>query len=156
MLSKKNQQLIKAYEKGYRIINGELFNPLNSKLNGWKDKNGYRIFHISKNGSPIHFHRLVAYQKFGDEIFKEGIEVRHLDNNNLNNFDDNIAIGTRFDNIMDISKKQRSINAGNQSRKYPHEKIIEFYNECKSYLQTMEKFGISSKGTLHYILNKGG
>lgn len=32
--------------------------------------------------------------------------------------------------------------------------MLAFYADAKSYKKTMEKFGISSKGTLHYILNK--
>jgi hypothetical protein len=33
-------------------------------------------------------------------------------------------------------------------------KIKEFYNEVRSYAKTMEKFGIKSKSSLHFILHK--
>jgi hypothetical protein len=36
--------------------------------------------------------------------------------------------------------------------KYDHTAILAFYNACKSYKKTADHFRISSKGTLHYIL----
>jgi len=151
---KANKQLLKAYEKGYRVIDGELFNPSGNILKGWINLKGYKVFHIAKNATPILFHRLVAYQKYGHKIFEKNIQVRHLDNNKLNNKNYNIKIGTQHDNAMDIPVEQRRINAGNHGRKHPHNEIIKFYSETRSYKKTMEKFNLTSKGTLNYILKK--
>lgn len=147
------EALLKAYQNGYRIKDGIVYNPNGKILSGTLCSDGYIMFAPTKV-DKVFIHRLVAYQKYGDKIFEEGIEVRHKDNDKLNNFDDNIIIGTHKENMMDISKKERSKNAGNQSRKHPHEEIINFYNETRSYKQTMDKFGITSKGTLNYIIKK--
>ena len=57
---------------------------------------------------------------------------------------------------MDKPKEDRlmySLNATDKWRKYNASEVKEFYNICKSYKKTMEKFNMSSKGTLHFILN---
>ena len=152
--SKNNQYIIRAAEKGYKVINGEVISPFSVKpLSLRPDTRGYYRFKIKndKNVSvSVNVHRLVAYQKYGDALFEEGIEVRHKDGNQVNNLDDNILIGTHSDNMMDKPKEQRIIDASHA--KYPHKEIIEYYKKMKSYKKTMEKFKISSKGTLHFIL----
>ena len=73
-------------------------------------QNGYKQFgyrdseHKNKH---CKFHHLQACQKFGDKIYEEGMVVRHLDGNPLNNTWDNIEIGTDYDNHMDRSRKDR-------------------------------------------------
>ena len=120
----------------------------------------YYCFNIKNNENKtcrILVHRLQAYQKFGDEIFKEGVVVRHLDNNSLNNSFDNIAIGTQLDNILDRPSEERLNHAkyaSSFSQKYNHKEIYNFYMQTKSYKLTMEKFNISSKGVINYIKNK--
>ena len=151
-MSKLNEQLVYAYEMGYRCIKNILTNPDGRILKGGIDKDGYKYFHPFKKGLNIKVHRLVAYQKYGDKLFEEEMEVRHFDNNKLNNSEDNIRIGTHQQNMMDIPKKQRSINAGNHSRKYNPKEVKAFHTG--SYKKTMEKFGITSKGTLHNILHR--
>lgn len=55
---------------------------------------------------------------------------------------------------MDIPRDirlQLAMNASKKIIKYPLNlvnEIKEFYNNCKSYKKTMEKYNISSKGTL--------
>jgi hypothetical protein len=57
--------------------------------------------------------------------------------------------------MMDKSKEIRLRTAINATPiKYSNvDEIRMYYNTCHSYKKTMEKFNISSKGTLHYILN---
>ena len=92
--------LVSAYEKGYRIINGEPYDPSGKLLKVIK-KNSYNWFSIrtgmrnNKFRNYVAIHRLIAYQKYGDKIFGEGIQVRHLDGNPSNNLDENIIIGTQ-------------------------------------------------------------
>ena len=43
-------------------------------------------------------HRLAAYQKFGDLIYKDGIECRHVDGNKANFKPDNIILGSHAQN----------------------------------------------------------
>lgn len=110
----------------------------------------------NRNGSVL-VHRIQALQKFGDKIFKDGIVVRHLNGEKTDNSWDNIAIGTHKDNAMDIPKEQRlqrSLYATSFVRKHYANKVKKFHSIDKSYKKTMNEFSISSKGTLHFILNK--
>lgn len=104
----------------------------------------------------VSIHRLQAYQKFGDDIYEEGIEVRHLDGIRTNNSYENIEIGTSSDNKFDIPIEIRKIKSSNANKKYSDELVLEikeYYNSGHTYKETMEKFNISSKGTLSYIIN---
>ena len=146
-----------AHDKGYRVTkNGKFLNPNGIEI-GDVQNNRLRVsIRLSKKRIIIHCHRLQAYQKFGDKMFEEGIVVRHLDGNSLNNCWDNIAIGTSSDNSMDRPEDDRIKHAKHASSfllKYDHQEVREFHNISKSYKETMERFGISSNGTLHNILN---
>ena len=85
-------------EKGYYIDKeGSAYNPSGKVLKG-KIKNGYKCIsiRIGKRKTDVRFSRLQAYQKYGDEIYKEGIVVRHLDNVKENNSFTNITIRTQI------------------------------------------------------------
>ena len=59
--------------------------------------------------------------------------------------------------MMDQSKEIRVNKASNANKKYSDELVLEikeYYNSGHSYKEIMEKFNISSKGTLSYIINK--
>jgi hypothetical protein len=146
------------YIKGYRINKeGIVVNPKGITVTGYIYK-GYRYSGIRVEGKRKNykFHRLQAFQKYGKKLFEEGIVTRHKDGNPLNNSWDNILIGTNSDNMMDIPKEVRmrkALHATSFVRKYDKQKVVEFYNKTKSYKKTLEHFNISSKGTLHYILN---
>ena len=153
---------ILAYDKGYRIDeNGNCFNLKNPDkfLKGSMNSNGYRYLGMRKpNDRPymIPIHRLQAYQKFGDKIYENNIEVRHLDDNKLNNSWDNIEIGTHSDNMMDQQKEVRIKKSSNAHKKYSDELVLEikeYHNSGHSYKEIMEKFNITSKGTISYIIN---
>lgn len=155
---KREKELI---EKGYYIDKkGNLYNPKGQKISGYINVNGRRATGIRKNNKTsarVYFHRLVAYVKFGDDLYKEGMVVRHLDGNCLNNSWDNIAIGTYHDNKMDIPKERRQKMASNANMKYSNElvKLIrEDHAKGLSYKNLMLKYNISSKGTLSFIINK--
>ena len=127
-------------------------------------KRGYKLVKttISLNGKSysVTASRMVAYAKYGDDMFKKGIEVRHLNGNSTDNSFKNIAIGTHSQNMMDLPVEIRKSKAKRAQSfiKYKYsenkEKIKDFYNKTKSYKKTMLEFGISSKGTLWFILNK--
>lgn len=131
------------------------------KLRKWY---GYLDFGYYKKGlgkRRIRVHRLVAYQKYGDRIFEEGIQVRHFDNNSENNLDENIRIGTPSQNMMDCpeeDRKRRAKIANKAARlvniKYDVEEVRKTYAKLRSYKKVKEIFGISSSGTLHNILNR--
>jgi hypothetical protein len=157
-MSNFNRNEVKAYNLGYRVNEkGDLIglkgNPVGSESGGY-----YRI-KIREKGGWINCltHRLQAYQKYGNKIYKSGIVCRHLNGNSLDNSIHNIAIGTQSDNSMDRKKEDRIAHASYASsfaQVHNHDEIISFHNKEKSYSKTMDKFNISSKGTLHYIINK--
>ena len=153
-----NKNEITAYKLGYRVNEkGDLIglkgNPVGSLSNGY-----YKFKIRIKNGYiNCLTHRLQAYQKYGEDIYKKGIVCRHLNGNPLDNSIDNIAIGTQQDNAMDRNKQDRIAHAKLATsywRKYNANNVKDFYKKVKSYKRTMAEFNISSKGTLHYILNK--
>lgn len=164
-LSKTNKVLIEAYNKGYRITEEGEVMGLKNKILSPRIQNGYKNFCTrTKSGERyiVKYHRLQAYQKFGNKIFEENIVVRHLDSNSLNNSYKNIAIGTESDNSMDKDPKVRkevAIKATRQmqdnTRSYEERcKIYEDLKNNVSYKQIIEKHNISSKGTLSFMKNK--
>lgn len=123
-------------------------------MKGAIEGRGYRFVIIRDNGIMyrLRFHRLQAYQKFGDEIYKEGIQVRHLDGNSLNNSFENIAIGTNKDNQQDIPfLKRRSRIA---YTKYSDDMAMESLCMSKKGLtqkEIGERFGISASSVQYLI-----
>lgn len=155
-----NQQkaLLKAYENGYRVVDGIAYNPNGDPLKGTICRDEYIVIAPTKKDKVL-VHRLVAYQKYGDIIFDPKVQVKHKDNDRKNNFDSNILIGDQSRNMMDVPKEkriQRSIKAATKKRKFTDKEMIlirKDYELFQSYDKVMEEWGISSKGTLHYMLN---
>ena len=71
-------------------------------------------------------------------------------------YSNNIEIGTNSENQLDVPREIRVAAAEKATPiKYNNVKDIrEYYAQCGSYKDTMEKFGITSKGTLYYILKE--
>lgn len=158
-----NKNEIEAYNRGYRMLNnGILLSPNSKKINGSITRDGYYETGIRINGKTCKFrlHRLQAYQKYNNKIYNNGIVVRHLNGNCKDNSYDNICIGTDKDNKMDMPKNkvlELAINASKYVTKYSNLDVIkikEYYKLTKSYKKTMTEFGISSKGTLYFIIKK--
>jgi hypothetical protein len=150
-----------AYEKLYRVTkNGHLLNPKGRKI-GSINVHGYErtTIRINSKDVVIKTHRLQAYQKYGDNLFEDGIVVRHLNGNALDNSWDNIAIGTQRDNLKDIPLKQRQLNAlqsAHKRIKHPKElvdKLIEEYKVLKNYAKLSRKFNLSYD-TTYYLINQ--
>lgn len=103
-----------AVNKGYKVDReGRCFGPRGKILQPMIKKNGntpYYTIAISAVGGAykLKVHRLQAYQKFGDKIFEPGIQVRHLDNNSLNNSFDNLELGTAKQNFDDLTEDMKS------------------------------------------------
>ena len=162
-MSKYKDNIKIASSKGYHVdYQGNVF--YQGKIRKCQLKNSqsgipYYKFNIRFNGqiSCVKVHQLQAYQKYGDEIFKQDMVVRHLNGNSLDNTYDNIAIGSASDNMMDIPedvRKQKAKHASSFMQKYNHDEVYEFYQKTNSYKKTMEQFGITSKNGLHHIIAK--
>ena len=152
-------KIIKAYNKGYRCTKSGIPLGIDGKeIKGWYRNDGYHFIKVRINSTEnlnISIHRLQAFQKYGHKLFEQGIEVRHLDGNPKNNSWGNILIGNHSENIMDIPEEIRiakALHATSFTRKYDKQEIRDFHKKENSYKKTMEKFNISSKGTLHHIL----
>ena len=152
--------LMCAVKKGYTIDDeGEVF--YKGKKRSLKKVSGYYCFTIrvdfDEKVKIVMAHRLQAYKKYGNKIFKKGVEVRHLDSNSLNNSKDNIGIGTPKQNASDKDKSVRMravLIATSFIRKHDHEKIIKLHKEGFSYKQIMEKLNIKSKGAISFAIRK--
>ena len=159
-MNKTTKILISCYNKGYRVgVDGKLFNPKGREIFGYINSNGYRktTIRINDKFCGLYFHRLQAFQKYGINLFNDGMEVRHLDGNALNNSYDNIAIGTHSENMQDIPAeirlKKSIIATSNRSVFHDHESIINDRNKGMKYSDIMTKYGIKSKGTISFIIN---
>lgn len=152
----RNEELLSNL--GYKVEkDGKCISKTSKELNAY-NTNGYKIINarIDKKLIKVPVHRLQAYQKFGNQIYEEGMMIRHLDNNPLNNSWDNLGIGTNSDNMMDQPKEQRIKKASNANKKYSDELVMEikaYHNSGYSYKEIMEKYNISSKGTISNIIN---
>ena len=147
-------------ERGYYIDKeGNAYNPRGKVLKG-KIKNGYKCItiRIDKRRVDVSFSRLQAYQKYGEEIYREGIVVRHLDNVKENNSFTNIVIGTQSENLMDNPKEKRleyAINACRKASKYNKEFIEEIrqkHIDGWPYSKIKEHYKLP-KSTISYIIN---
>lgn len=163
--SKRNEKAIKvAYQKGYRAANnGDIISPKGNTLNPMVKMMGkipYFMFHVRVDGIivSIPYHRFIAYQKYGDIVFGCDV-IRHLDGNSTNNALNNIEMGTYQENSLDIPKEIRVAQAKHASSYVTVfddktvKSIKQYHSQTNSYKMTMEKFGISSKATLHNILH---
>lgn len=164
VLSKINKFVIYAYDRGYRIVNNKVLNPNGKILKTWTHSNvgdcKYKSFNIvvNKEKSNIPVHKLVAYEKYGKRMFGDGILVRHLDGNSLNNNHDNILIGNVYDNRNDIKREVRrtlAINASKKLRRFTDEEVIMIKKDRANgmtYKLLCEKYN-TIKSTLSYLFN---
>lgn len=113
-----------AFDRGYRwdFHKSHLQTPnltfVKPKLYG---KQRYPCITINSNQGnkrlvSFNLHKFVAYQLYGDNVFKEGTEVRHLDGNVFNLASSNIVLGTSQENQLDKPEHKRK-NAARLARK---------------------------------------
>lgn len=172
-LSKTNKVLVISHDRGYRVLNGVVYNPKGEPVRGSYRKAApsyrkaalnvyYHYFSYNYNGQSVSLmvHKLVAYQKFGDLMFRPSMVVRHINGNSLDNSEGNIEIGTILQNTMDRtpeSRREHAIKASSHIYKFKDEELLRnFLNDRASgmvYRELMEKYSLS-KSTVSYLLNK--
>lgn len=119
---------------------------------------GYKVFTIKITPNiqiNIKCHRLQAYQKFGDKLYKKGFEVRHLNNNPGDNSFQNIAIGNHSQNYKDSLPEVRQVvsqKGGDANRKYNHLNVLFLRSLGLTYNEISTRTGIK-KGMISWILN---
>ena len=105
--SKAARVLLAAVAAGYRADSeGNVYSPKGRVLRVWKSPYLRFVAWLDRKTHRVPVHRLVAYQKFGAVIFAPGVQVRHLDNNHLNNRWSNIGVGSQADNSRDVSSEE--------------------------------------------------
>lgn len=155
-LSKNNQSLVVAFERGYRMDKqGNLINPKQKIVKGFIDS-GYRRTNIRYDGGSykLLFHKFQAYQQSKEKVFEKGIVVRHLNGDSLDNSDANIKIGTILENHMDMTPEQRSERSKRTHSNWDHDMVMADRAAGLSYGKIMKKYGIKSQGTIAYIVKK--
>lgn len=158
-MSKNNIALLQAHNRGVRISTcGKKIITAKGEFEQRSFTKGYPAIsvRVGEKTYKVYWHRLQAFQKYGEELFKKGVVVRHKNSIRTDCSVDNILIGTMADNNMDKPMEDRlkyAINATSYVRKHNASEVKAFYGINKSYNKTMEEFNISSKGTLHFILN---
>jgi hypothetical protein len=107
-------------------------------------KVGIKIPELNISSYALKIHKLQAYKKFGEEIFKQGIVVRHLNGNKTDNSWENISIGTQSDNMMDRSEEERKSHSKGRKRVSEEVKLqlIRERESGKSYGQISKEYKI--------------
>lgn len=158
ILSKSNLILIYASKKGYKVIGNKVYSHRDKELKLLILPDGYPTISVSISNEkryPVKIHRLVAYQKFGDALFKKGIQVRHLNGNKLDFSFENIEIGTAKQNCLDKPKEQR-LQASKKAnslmkRSIPFDLACQIREELKKeyeygdYARIARKYNINSE-----------
>lgn len=101
-----------AASKGYRVNDGVVFSS-RKQLKPSPCSKGYLRFNVNAGSKWLTcwVHRLVAFQKFGQLLYQNKPDVRHMDGNPLNNSDGNIELGTRSQNLRDTPEIERKARA---------------------------------------------
>mgnify|MGYP003477962981 FL=1 len=156
--------LLEAVRVGYKVDEeGNVF--YKKRKHNLSTNTTTKYYYISRRilidgksvSKQVSVHRLVAHQRYGEEIFKKGVHVRHLNGNKKDNSKDNILIGTASENNMDKPSDVRmkmALRATSFVKKHNHEEIIKLHIEGLSYKQIAEKLNIKSKGTISFIIKK--
>ncbi len=148
VMSVTNNALKHAHKVGYRVTReGKvLYKNKPRKLD--YNRYGYaRVRVRDERGKVVNIpiHRLLAYQKFGECIFDDGVCVRHLDGDPSNNVWDNIETGTQSDNMLDRDPDERMAHAIKASS-HIMQPVLAGGIEFPSYLSAARHFGISDNG----------
>lgn len=163
-----NRNEIIATERGYYFDESlQLRNKDGNLVIGYINPSGYRVFGLTHNGKriTIRVHRMAAFQKYGLDIYNDGMEVRHLNNIKLDNSFENIAIGTHKDNYLDIEendRRERVLRSAKTLSKHPAKEIInkkvDIVKKLKetgySVREIMKIMNYKSPQAISYLLKK--
>lgn len=155
-MNRKVEVYREAKARGYYVDEtGQLMSPYYGPIG--HVRKGYVRHKITVDGvyEYLMAHRLAAFIMWGDAIFDEDMQVRHMNGNSLDNRPCNLMLGSQSDNMMDQPahvRRARAIHASKHMQVHDHAEVYAYYCEHRSYKKTMKRFGISSKGTLNFII----
>ena len=138
-----------AHAAGYRVTPaGSVAGPAGRLRKLRVNKGGYYSFNVKHEGMsfPVLVHQLAAYQKFGEKMAEEGIEVRHEDGDRANNLLGNLLLGTRLDNALDIPSSKRiaiSMHAARTTAKLSDDDVAEIRRMQPPLKEIMRRFKVS-------------
>jgi hypothetical protein len=163
--SKSAKLLVDVATRGYRVTTeGLVVAPSGRVVKTHPDTRGYLNFTAKPTGGDrssgrrVYIHRLVAYQKYGSKLFTPGLEVRHLDNNKLNNDVSNIAIGTHQENQRDhpeeylVAQAKHAASFRRALTTEQAQQLVDDRAAGATYKELMAKYGVA-KSTVSYIVN---
>lgn len=107
----------------------------------------------------VEVHRIAAYQLYGEAVFQESLEVRHLDGDCTNNRSTNLVLGTPRQNSMDrLSEVRRSmaVHASLRRRRLSDEDEVALCADRRAGMEFRDlaaKYRVSV-GAAHYIFHK--
>lgn len=152
-----------AFNRGYSVTpEGILVDKNGVYIKCSKNDQGYLIFGtgstVNKTFINVSVHRLQAYMKYGNMLYKYKC-VRHLDGNKQNNSISNIAVGSYVDNYHDISKKERIRILSKMAmtkQSYSKEDIMQMFLLKKNgvYQSEIAKQFNCTNGWISMILNR--
>jgi hypothetical protein len=152
-----------AFEKGYRVnADGSVSGKRTEKLT-LDTSRRYPMFAIRIDGvrMAVPVHKLAAYQKFGEDALRPGVMVRHLDDDQMNNRPENLALGGAVDNAQDVPKRERirrAKHAASFKKVLTPQQERDLRNDHKylglGYRELMVKYRVS-RGTVHNVISRG-
>lgn len=159
-ITKMERAIKLAYDRGYRVTKGGTIIGLRGKPLKVSVYNAYRYPAFGLNKVPftntgsikIPIHRFAAYCFYGNEMFNEGIEVRHLNGDVFDFSKSNIALGTSSQNKMDSPKDVRVKKAAKLTFKEVRE-VRSLFEQGKRAVSLSDKYGVSIK-TIYNVVNK--
>lgn len=163
-MTKISLAILAAYQKGYRASeSGQVYKPCGEvvRLHSCGDpKKPYLTFRSPGAGRWVNVpvHKFVSFCKFGESSLREGTHTRHLNGNPTDNRWENIAIGSRSDNMMDREASQRRLHAqkAGRARSLPDSvwsQVMADRDGGATYEQLGEKYRLS-KSTLSFRLSQ--
>ena len=162
MLSKQYLYVIRALEKGYRVLFcGIPVSKFGNILKTRTNSSGYKSIGIKLDGKTktVYLHKLMAYQKFGVNCFKCGVEVRHFNGDSEDNSYFNIGLGTHSENMLDVGVLIRLHNgraAGRTNSNLEDKDILDMREEFAkgaALSWAVNRYKIA-KSTASYIKNR--
>lgn len=110
-------RLVRCAHGASRLVRGRILKPASTQHN----PHLYVVLGHGANGSLVH--KLVAETFLGPR--PEGLDIRHLDGDATNNRADNLAYGTRTENILDVYR------IGKAWRKLTSEQALDIYKRLQ-------------------------
>jgi hypothetical protein len=155
--STKSKMAIYSYQRGCRVTkNGDVIGVRGKKRSVRVGYRGYKTFNMKNPetgvATPVLVHKLAAYQRFGVDAFREGIQVRHLNNDKTDNSLNNIDIGTQLDNVSDLPNNGKNLHGAKLNR----EQVKEIRRKAAigiPYKEIVHDYPISSRGNVSDIVN---